>query len=84
MIEGGLWLAALVVYVRATRASNRAGIYAFWPVIAFMPLAWISNFTAPPAAGGMTTAAAAALTFFTLLVAWAYWMDRVRKPEAAY
>jgi len=84
LIEGGLWLAALVVYVRATRASNRAGIYAFWPVIAFMTLAWISNFTAPPAAGSMTTAAVAALTFFTLLVAWAYWMDRVRKPEAAY
>jgi hypothetical protein len=83
-IEGGLWLAALVVYVRATRAGKRTGIYVFWPVIAFVTLAWISNFTAAPAAGNMTTAALASLTFFTLLVAWAYWMDRVRKPEAAH
>ena len=63
LIEGGLWLAALVVYVRATRASKRAGIYVFWPVIAFVMLAWIGN---------------------VLFLAWAYWMDRVRKPEAAY
>jgi hypothetical protein len=82
LVEGGLWLAALVVYIRATRASKRTGIYMFWPVIAFVTLAWIGNFTAPPAAGSMTTAAVAGLIFFTLLVAWSFWMDRVRKPEA--
>ena len=84
LVEGGLWLVALVVYVRATRASKRTGIYVFWPVIAFVTLAWISNFTAPPAAGSMTTAAVAGLIFFTLLVAWSFWMDRVRKPETAH
>jgi len=84
LIEGGLWLAALVVYVRATRASKRTGVYAFWPVIAFVTLAWIGNFTAAQTASSMMAAAVASLMFFTLLVAWAYWMDRVRKPEAAY
>jgi hypothetical protein len=84
LIEGGLWLAALVVYVRATRASKRTGIYVFWPVIAFVTLAWIGNFTAAQTASSMTAAAVASLTFFTMLVAWSFWMDRVRKPEAVY
>jgi hypothetical protein len=81
LVEGLLWLIALVVYVRATRASKRTGIYFFWPVIVFLALAWIGNFTGPPAAGNPTVAAISSLIFFTLLVAWAYWMDRVRKPR---
>ena len=81
VVEGLLWLIALAVYVRATRASKRTGIYLFWAMIAFLTLSWINNLTATPPAGSLTIAALTSLTFFTLLVAWAYWMDRVRKPE---
>jgi len=82
IVEGGLWLIALVVYVRATRATKRTGIYIFWLVVAFLTLSWINNITAtPPAGETLTIAAISSLTFFTLLVAWAYWMDRVRTPE---
>jgi hypothetical protein len=82
VVEGALWLIALVVYVRATRATKRTGIYVFWLMIAFLTLSWISNITAtPPAGETLTIAAISSLTFFILLVAWAYWMDRVRAPE---
>jgi hypothetical protein len=81
VVEGLLWVIALAVYVRATRASKRTGIYVFWAMIAFLTLSWINNIEATPPAGSLTVAAIASLTFFTLLVAWAYWMDRVRKPE---
>jgi len=81
LVEGLLWLIAVAVYVRATRASKRTGVYIFWPVIILLTLAWIGNLTAGrPAGGSLTAAAISSLTFFVLLVAWAYWMDRVRKP----
>lgn len=81
VVEGLLWVIALLIYVRATRASKRTGIYVFWVMIAFLMLSWVNNITAIPPAGSLTVAAIASLTFFTLLVAWAYWMDRVRPPE---
>jgi hypothetical protein len=79
VVEGLLWLIALAVYVRATRSTKRAGIYGFWLMIAFLTLSWVNNITATPPAGSLTVAAITSLTFFTLLVVWAYWMDRVRK-----
>ena len=81
VVEGTLWLIALVAYIRATRANRRTGIYIFWAMIAFLTLSWVNNIMATPPAGSLTVAAIASLTFFTLLVAWAYWMDRVRSPE---
>jgi hypothetical protein len=80
LVEGTLWLIALVVYVRATRSRKRAGSIVFWLMIAFLTLSWINNIVATPPAGSLTVAAVSSLTFFTLLVAWAYWMDRVREP----
>jgi len=78
--EGLLWTIAIVIYLRATRSIGRAGIYGFSAMIAFLTLSWMNNIMATPAAGSLTAAAIASLSFFTLLVAWAYWMDRVRKP----
>jgi hypothetical protein len=81
LVEGLPWLIALWIYVRATRASGRTSIFVFWPAILLLTLAWIGNFTGGrPAGGSLTIAAISSLTFFTLLVAWAYWMDRIRKP----
>jgi hypothetical protein len=77
-VEGTMWVIALVAYVRVTRARKRTGLYLFWAMIAFVTLSWINNIAATPPPGSLTIAAVASLTFFTLLVAWAYWMDRVR------
>ena len=33
IVEGGLWLLAIILYIRATRPKNHAGVYAFWPVV---------------------------------------------------
>jgi hypothetical protein len=82
VIEGLLWVIAIAVYIRATRSIKRAGIYVFWAMIAFLTLSWVNNIAATPPAGSLTAAAIASLSFFTLLVAWAYWMDRVRGTQA--
>jgi hypothetical protein len=75
LVEGGFWLLALALYVRATHAARRSGLYAFWPVVAFLTVVWVTNIRkgAPP-----PEAVAGSLVFFSLLVAWAFWIDRVR------
>ena len=61
LVEGTMWVIALVLYVRATRSSKWPGIYVFWVIIAFLTLSWINNITATPPPGSLTIAAIASL-----------------------
>lgn len=77
MVEGGAWLAAIIVYVHATKSKNWVGLIAFWIGIALLTVSWLANITAgidpnPVRAG------ANGLVFFSLMIVWAYWMNRVR------
>src|SRR5262245_8176799 len=80
IVEGGFWLLAITLYVHATNPNKRAGIYAFWPVIAFLTLAWYGNITRgidpDPVKAGIN-----GLIFFSLVVVWAYWMNRLRPAQ---
>jgi hypothetical protein len=83
IVEGGFWLLATALYVRATRATGRAGIYVFWAGVALLTLAWLNNIGAAPPPGGSGIAAALpSLVFFALAIAWAYWMNRARTTQA--
>jgi hypothetical protein len=84
VVEGGLWLLAIVLYVRATRATKRVGFYAFWAGVVVLTLAWLGNISAPPSSGGSAIATALpSLVFFTCAIAWAYWMNRARTAPAS-
>ena len=80
IVEGGFWLLAIVLYVRATRARNRAGQYGFWIGIALLTLAWYSNVQR-----GMDTdpvrAGVGGLIFFSVLIGWAFWINRLRPAQ---
>jgi len=78
IVEGGLWLLALVLYVRATRPRNRAGVYVFWSVAVLLTLLWYGNIAGPPPSNP-NTAPIFSLILFSLIVAWAYWMNRLRR-----
>jgi hypothetical protein len=80
VVEGGIWLLALVFYARATRPARRTGTYAFWSVVVLLTLAWYNNIAGPPPPNPQT-APIASLVFFSLVVAWGYWMNRLR-PSA--
>src|SRR5215510_9959715 len=77
IIEGGFWLLAIILYVGAAHPKKRAGIYAFWPVIALFTLLWYGNIKRGidpnPVRAGI-----GGLILFSLVVAWAYWMNRLR------
>ncbi len=77
LIEGGFWLAAVMLYARATRPKNRVGVYVFWSVVVLLTLAWSNNIAGPPPPNP-STAGVTSLIFFSTAVAWAYWMNRLR------
>lgn len=82
IVGGGIWLLAIILYVRATRANARSGIYAFWIGVALLTLVWLANISAPPSAQGSAIATALpSLVFFGLMIAWAYWMNRARRIQ---
>jgi hypothetical protein len=80
LVEGGLWLAGLIVYVGATRARKRAGVYVFWAVVVLLTAAWINNFAGPPP--DVSAMAVSSLVFFSIMIAWTYWMDSLRPMES--
>jgi hypothetical protein len=80
VVEGGFWIVAIVVYVRATHAVSRWGVFFFWAGIVLLTLSWYSNISR-----GMdpdpVRAGVGGLIFFSLMIAWAYWMNRVRATQ---
>ena len=77
IVEGGLWLLAIALYVRSTRPRNRLAHFVFWPVVLLLTLLWLNNITGPPPPNPRM-APIFSLVYFSLVVAWAYWINRLR------
>ena len=77
IVEGGFWLVAVIVYVRSTTPKKGVGTYAFWIGVALLTLSWYRNITGPPPPSALA-AGISSLVYFSLTVAWAYWINRLR------
>jgi hypothetical protein len=77
IVEGLLWAVGIIAYSRATELKNRAGLLGFWLVVALLTLLWIGSLNGNPPSN-LRAAGVSSLIFFSCVVAWAYWMDRVR------
>jgi hypothetical protein len=73
-------LTAIVMYIRTTTPKSRWGVYAFLSVCALLTLAWYNNIAGPPPPNP-GAAAISSLIFFSLVVLWAYWMNRLRPAK---
>jgi hypothetical protein len=78
-VEGGFWLVALALYARATTPMSRAGVYGFWSGVVVLTAAWWNNIAGPPPAPNVKALAISSLIFFSLVTAWAYWINRLRR-----
>ena len=77
MLEGGVWLAAIILYVRATKSKNWLGLARILvgDRAADRLLAWKHHRRHRPQS---RRAGVNGLVFFSLMIAWAYWMNRAR------
>ncbi len=82
MVEGLLWILGVILYVRATRAKSRAGVWCFWGMVVLLTMLWLSTLAGIPPSN-LRAAGISSLIFFCCVVAWAYWMNRARPVKAA-
>jgi hypothetical protein len=75
VVEGFMWLIALVVYFSGIRC-RRSAKFVFFGGVAFLTLAWLGNIAGPPPSN-LHIIGFSSLTFFTLTVVWAFLVDRL-------
>jgi len=80
LVEGLLFILAVVVYLRSTEATDRTGRIAFWAFVGLLVLLSVGNVigAAPPNEGVIGWVGLATWLF----VPWGYWIDRHRKMRA--
>lgn len=80
-VEGSMFLVALWLYARGTRARDRVGRYGFWGLMALLVLSYVSSLLAgpPPSVRGI---AIGGVVFGWLFVLWAGWADGHREATA--
>jgi hypothetical protein len=81
LIEGGLWLLAVLLYARTKLWKTRPRLILFWIGILLLTAAWYNNIAGPPPPPNVAAAAVSSLIIFSLTVVWAWWIDRQSKME---
>jgi hypothetical protein len=78
VVEIAMYAAGLLIYLRATRAKDRAGIAIFWSLAAFLFIVYVANLLGPPPPSAKAVAASALALW--LIPLWAVWIERHRAP----
>ena len=76
LLEVGFYAGGIALYVAATRAKDRTGIWALWTLVFLLFALWISTFFAPPPPGQIPVALSGIAMWLT--IPWGYWIDRHR------
>ena len=80
-VEGGLWIACLAVYVRATAPKTRLGTYALYALVVLLTLVFIAIPFGPPPPTVLVAAAGGGVAI-VLILAWCYWIETLRTPRS--
>lgn len=80
LLEGGMFLAGLWLYVRMTQAKDGVGRWGFWSLLAFVVMIYVGNVFGPPPPNERVVAWMGLSQW--LMVAWAAWADRHRAVVA--
>jgi hypothetical protein len=83
IIESGMFIAALILYLRTTKAVDRTGSISFWAFILFTVLIHLANILGREQPPPNVTAIAVAGLALWLMVPWLYWIERHRPTSAA-
>ncbi len=80
LVEGSMFVAAVVLYARGTRPVGRAGVVSFWSLVAFLSIMYVSAIFGPLPPSERVLAWMALLSW--ILVPWAAWIERTRQRVA--
>jgi membrane-bound metal-dependent hydrolase YbcI (DUF457 family) len=75
IIEFAIYAIGIAIYLRATRARDKIGVWGLWVYIAVLAAIFLSGNTTPPPS---EHALALTTLFIWLFVPWAYWVDKHR------
>jgi hypothetical protein len=76
VVELGLFALGVFLYMRATRARDRIGVWALWSLVVFLVAIYAGNLFGTPPSDAAAIAWVGQAQW--LLVAWGYWIDRHR------
>lgn len=76
LIEAGLFLFGILIYLKATKAANKKGVYGFWSLIVFLGIIYVSSLWGSPPPDVQAIAWVGMAQW--LFIIWAYWVDRNR------
>jgi hypothetical protein len=77
VVEFGIFLIGLVLYLRTTVAQDRIGRYGLWSLVLVVVIIWVANIFGPPPPSVRAIAVVGNASW--LFVLWAFWIDRHRK-----
>ena len=76
IVEAGMFVAGIALYLRSTRSKDKTGVFAFWGLAVFVSVIYLGNMFGPPPTSVHLIAVAGNAMW--LLILWAYWIDRHR------
>jgi len=79
LVEFVLFGAGLVLYLRSTRARDRAGSIGLWAMAAFLVISFVAATFGPPP--GSASALAKGTLAIWLFVSWSAWIDKHRETR---
>jgi hypothetical protein len=80
IVEGGLWVIGIILYVRTTQTRRFAGHLVLWTFIVVFAALWLLGFNgAPPPS--VHVLVMVDLILIPIVLGWAYWIDRLRQPN---
>ena len=79
-VEGALFVLGVVLYTRVSGPRDTTGRYSLWSLVALLTVIWVAGMVAPPPPGPIAVAGAGLGLW--LLIPWAYWIERHRRPLA--
>ena len=80
VVEAGLYIIGIAIYLNITKAKDKTGNYGFWSMIILLLLIYAGNIfgSAPPSETVIGYAGLAGWIF----IPWAYWIDRHRELKS--
>lgn len=79
IIEGLIFCAGAWLYISYARTNNKTGFYRIWGLLIFLVVIYINNIFAPPPPNEEAIGLVGLSQW--IIIAWGYWIDKIKIPK---